>query len=330
MNLFIDTNIFLSFFHLTSDDLHELRKLLVALEKEDVRLYLPAQVRDEFLRNREAKIADALKRLKDQKFAIQFPQMCKEFEEYDALRALQDKCGKLHSSLIEKLQRKVEERSLEADQLISKLFAAAFGVDISAPLLERAKLRVALGNPPGKNGSLGDAINWEALLSAAPDKSDLYFVSDDNDYVSQLDDRQLKEYLVNEWTSTKHSHIRFYRRLSAFFREKYPDIELAHELEKKLVIDKLAASTTFAETHKIVAELAKYPSFTTVERNDILRGSLSNNQVYWLFADDDVFEFMTALLDGHEDEIDDALLSDAHERLSAAAAEIAERDQDEG
>ena len=40
MNLFIDTNIFLSFYHLSSDDLEELRKLAALLEQKKATLYL--------------------------------------------------------------------------------------------------------------------------------------------------------------------------------------------------------------------------------------------------------------------------------------------------
>ena len=52
MNLFIDTNIFLSFFHFTKDDLEEIRKLEVLIDKKEVVLWLPEQVQDEFHRNR--------------------------------------------------------------------------------------------------------------------------------------------------------------------------------------------------------------------------------------------------------------------------------------
>ncbi len=44
MNIFIDTNIFLSFFHFSSDDLEELKKLAVFLRRGKVRLWLPEQV----------------------------------------------------------------------------------------------------------------------------------------------------------------------------------------------------------------------------------------------------------------------------------------------
>jgi hypothetical protein len=73
INLFIDTNVLLSFYHLTNDDLEELSKLAVLLRNRQVQLFLPEQVADEFRRNRENKIADSLKRLRDQKLNLQFP-----------------------------------------------------------------------------------------------------------------------------------------------------------------------------------------------------------------------------------------------------------------
>jgi len=44
MLMFIDTNVFLTFYHFSNDDLEELRKLRVLLEREEVVLYLPQQV----------------------------------------------------------------------------------------------------------------------------------------------------------------------------------------------------------------------------------------------------------------------------------------------
>lgn len=44
MNLFIDSNVFLSFYHLTSEDLTELNKLVDLLEEKEIRMYLPEQV----------------------------------------------------------------------------------------------------------------------------------------------------------------------------------------------------------------------------------------------------------------------------------------------
>jgi transposase len=46
--LFLDTNVFLSFFHFADDDLESLRQLTKLVKDQDVVLLLPEQVRQEF------------------------------------------------------------------------------------------------------------------------------------------------------------------------------------------------------------------------------------------------------------------------------------------
>jgi len=60
LDLYLDTNILLSFYGLSSDDLEELRKLAALLRTGSVRLHLPQQTKEEFIRNRPGKIAEAL------------------------------------------------------------------------------------------------------------------------------------------------------------------------------------------------------------------------------------------------------------------------------
>jgi predicted nucleic acid-binding protein len=203
MNLFIDTNIFLSFYHLTSEDLEELRKLAVLLDQKKVSLYITDQVCAEFARNRESKISDAIKRLTDQRLNLQFPQLCKDYPEYSELRDLQKNYEAVHSALLEKVDRDVAEHTLKADKTIQELFGKANVLKTSAELIEKARLRIQIGNPPGKEGSLGDAISWEALLEECPEGQDLFFVTDDRDYVSVLNESLFKEFLFDEWKGVK-------------------------------------------------------------------------------------------------------------------------------
>ncbi|WP_168928006.1 PIN domain-containing protein, partial [Chitinophaga terrae (ex Kim and Jung 2007)] len=72
IHLYIDTNAYLTFYHMSSDDLEELKKLDVLIKDKRIKLYLPQQTIDEFRRNREVKIADALKRFKEEKLTNQF------------------------------------------------------------------------------------------------------------------------------------------------------------------------------------------------------------------------------------------------------------------
>ncbi|MCU7919785.1 MAG: DUF4935 domain-containing protein [Candidatus Thiodiazotropha sp. (ex Epidulcina cf. delphinae)] len=299
MNLFIDTNVLLSFFHLSSDDLEELHKLTVLIEQGDVTLWLPKQVYDEFKRNRENKLSDSMRRLSEQKKKPQFPQVCKDYDEYEEIRELQEQFGKKLSSLIDKVTYDVSERTLKADEKISELFDKAEFIETSDELFTKAKRRVHIGNPPGKNGSFGDAINWEALLDNVPDKEDLYVVADDKDYYSLLNEQSPKDFLLDEWGTNKNSEAFFYRRLSQFFKEHYPDIKLASELEKELAIRSLTESCSFADTHLAIANLSSYLEYTQAQVSEIVVAALTNSQINWIICDSDVQRFFSALVESH-------------------------------
>lgn len=308
MNLFIDTNVFLSFYHLSNDDLEEIHKLVVLLDKGDLKLWLPLQVKDEFQRNRENKIADALKKLKEQQKKPQFPQICKDYPEYEEIREHQKQYERKLSSLIKKVSDDIAEKSLKADEKISELFEKASLINPHVDLIMKAKLRMDVGNPPGKDGSLGDAINWESLLLHIPMGEDLHLVADDKDYYSVLDENALKDFLIDEWTSNNKSDVKFYRRLSQFFKEHYPDIKLAAELEKELAIKELVNSSNFASTHSAISKLQKYAEFNKSQSNELAQVGISNSQINWIFCDDDVLAFYKSLIDNHGHDIEDELV----------------------
>src|SRR5687768_12002271 len=115
MHLFIDTNIYLSFLHYTSDELEELKKLPAVIRQKKVTLHLPEQVVDEFYRNRESKVADALKRLREQRLNPQLPQFCKEYSESNRLRDAQKAYDRAHADLLRKVTEDALARNLRAD-----------------------------------------------------------------------------------------------------------------------------------------------------------------------------------------------------------------------
>lgn len=318
MNLFIDTNVFLSFFHLSNDDLEEIHKLAVLIEKGDVTLWLTEQVKDEFKRNRESKISEALKKLKEQKTKPQFPQICKDYDEYPEIRELQKDFDKKISSLIQKVNEDVENRTLKADQKIEELFEKAQLILTTDELVNKAKLRMDVGNPPGKDGSLGDAINWECLLYSVTNDEKLYLVADDKDYYSVLDSNKLKDFLSDEWRQKKNEETHFYRRLSEFFKEHYPDIKLASELEKELAIRALASSSNFTNTHNAIAKLDQYVEFNKSQANELAEICLFNSQVGWIIEDQDVYEFYLNLLQNHGE----LLENDTKEKLAEKLARV--------
>ncbi len=310
LNLFIDTNILLSFYHLTSDDLEELKKLSVLLDKRRVRLFVPDQVIHEFRRNRESKIADALKGLRKQALNLQFPQLCKDYGEYSTLRGLQKEYEKEHKNLLDAIAVDLATESLKADTIIAELFSLAEIVACGETVFERAKQRCERGNPPGKPGSLGDALIWETLLIALPKREELHFVTDDHDYVSALDERIFSRFLASEWETAKKAELKFYARLSHFFKEHFPEIRLASEVERDLMIRELAASPSFAETHNVIAQMSRFvDDFSPSQRNRIVGAAVSNNQVAWILGDGDVRSFIDRIVGGHERHIDAASLT---------------------
>jgi len=310
VNLFIDTNIFLAFYHFSGEDLEELKKLAVLLSKEQVRLFLPGQVADEFRRNRDVKIADALKVLRDQKLSLRFPQVCKGYPEYSSLRKLQKDYESGHAALVGKVLADATAEGLKADDIIRELFSLAQPIPPTVERIGRARLRLELGNPPGKRGSLGDAVNWESLLDAVPQGESLHFVTEDSDYASPLVKGGFKTFLLQEWEDKQQSELVLYQRLSAFFAAEYPQISLASEIEKDLLIQELGTSFNFGHTHSVVAQLREFPEFTVDQAKTILAAAINNTQVNWIATDWDVRQLLTAAIMGKEGKLDAQLLEE--------------------
>jgi predicted nucleic acid-binding protein len=303
MNLYIDTNILLSFYHLSSEDLEELHKLVVLLDQERLALHLPDQVVNEFRRNRDSKITDAVNKFRAEKLNNLFPQICKEYEEYKQMRDTIKQFEEAKSQLLEKLTVDISREELKADKIIEELFAKAKRILVTDEILKRAKGRYDLGNPPGKKGSCGDAVNWECLLSEVADNEDLYFISDDRDYCALSNEEEFCHFLRREWNDKKAGRIVFFKRLSAFFKDQFPNIQLAKELEKELLIKDLANSHSFTNTSQILRKLVKFSDFTAVQLNDIVSAAISNNQVYWIIQDNDINEYFKRIVKGNENGI---------------------------
>jgi hypothetical protein len=249
-------------------------------------------------------IAAAIKDLKEQRLDFQFPAMSKDYAEYDPLRNLQREYSKHHSRLVEQITQDAADRNLKADKTIRSLIDLGQRIEITEDIYRRAKQRHERGNPPGKAGSLGDAINWEALLSAVPQADPFYIITDDNDYSSVLNKVKFNPFLAHEWSHAKSSSLTYYKTLSAFFRDKHPDIHFAPELEKTLLIRDLVNSGNFARTHSAIASLRRFDSFSPAQLNEIVSAAIANNQIAWIVDDQDVKEFLTGLISGQEDKID--------------------------
>jgi|JI6StandDraft_1071083.scaffolds.fasta_scaffold03563_6 predicted nucleic acid-binding protein len=305
MKIFIDTNVYLKFYHYSNDELEELRKLIVLIEQGEILLYVPSQVFNEFTRNREVKIADALKTFKEDKLNNSFPIFLKEYPEYELMKKAIAEYQKNKRIVLENIKIAIESNSLKADEIIKELFEKAEIIEANESLINSAKVRFDLGNPPGKNNSYGDALNWETLLQDTSIDKDLIFISDDKDYFSEIDNAKFNKYLEREWENRKNSKIIFFKSISEFFKSKYPNIKLASDLQKDVYIEHLQNSNTFRDSRYNLHKLSKFNDFTSDQINSIFFQTFSNTQLYWISEDEDINEILYDLYDKYNSVMDE-------------------------
>jgi rRNA-processing protein FCF1 len=305
MQLFIDTNILLSFYALNQEDLGELRKLADRVINKEVTLLITDQIIDEFYRNREQRIEGSLKSFYGQTFNPQLPQICENYpEEAARLRNALKEYEQAHSVMVARVAIDIKAKNLQTDQIIRSFFENGHKVVLDQAIIDRARLRMGVGNPPGKNNSLGDAINWECLLNVVPDQTDLFLISGDKDYSSPLGDDELSGFLRDEWERRKQSKILFYRRLSAFFKDQFPDIGMANSRDRDYLVRELSNSQSLADVQKIVVRLSSYPEFTAGQANGILLAALNNQRVAWSIDDDNIRSFLLDIMTRYQQYLD--------------------------
>ncbi|MER8411668.1 PIN domain-containing protein [Mesorhizobium sp. M1342] len=305
MNLFIDTNVLLSFYHLTDDDIEELKKLVALVKHGQITLWTTTQVADEFARNRDSKIKDALKDFNAPSWRSRAPAFLKDYPEYLAATQFLKEASKRHSALMIKANADIKAENLAADSIIRDLRGKATTIEVTPPLFGKGIERMRAGNPPGKSGiTIGDEINWECLLLSVPNGQDLHIVSTDKDYAAPLDEDALHPFLASEWASKKASTARYYSKLSSFFGEHFKQIKLASEVDRRMAIQRLGASGSFYSTHIAIAQLNGFTDFTLSEIEDLIEIAMVNGQVGGIMTDDDVGGFYVELVEDNKDKID--------------------------
>jgi predicted nucleic acid-binding protein len=299
VKVFIDTNILLDLYHLSGPDLEELRKFTKIVEKKKVELLVSSQVVDEFWRNRERVIADAVKNFRESKATAKIPNIIRIYPEARDLKAAVDKANETVKYLITQVIKDIESDSLKADEVIQELFSTITVGEITGDIFAKAKRRCELGNPPGKKDSLGDAVNWEWLLEQEIEFWDdrLVIISADGDYESELTKGQPREYLLREWKGENSGcELILEKSLTDFLLKYFPDIQLTEEVDKLDEIERLEQSIAFASTHRAIAALNKYDDFKDTEVKRIVDAYLENDQIRWILGDPDVKAFAKKVL----------------------------------
>lgn len=294
--VFIDSQIWLSLYDFSKDDLDQFSKLN-DLIGTDIDIVLTTQIIDEVNRNRESKIKDSLTQFKD--ITYQIPNLCKGYDEYTTFIEIYKTVQTLHKDLLRKVETDIETESLHADQVIRSIFEKIKPIKRTDEIIEKAKIRFDIGNPPGKSKSYGDSINWIILLEKIKEGTDLFFISNDKDFRSVVNDNRMNQYLVNEWKTKKKSDIFFYRTLTDFFNLHLKHIELKTDTIKNALIERLENSGAFATTHTIISEMTEYLLWNDDQVLKMLRAAESNNQVWGIIDDPDLSIFFKKIVKDH-------------------------------
>jgi hypothetical protein len=294
--VFIDSQIWLSLYDFSSDDLTQFSKLH-DLVGRDIEIVLTEQVFEEVKRNRENKIRDALSAFRN--VGTQIPNLCKGYEQYSAFRELQKHYQAAHKDLLKLVEADIDKEALHADQVIERIFSKLVPIRRTNELVQSAKIRYEIGNPPGKDKSYGDAINWLTLMECVPNGVDLFFVSGDKDYRSAVNDDRMNGYLRNEWKDKKSSDIFLYKSLTDFFNLHLKDIELKTEDTRNQLICALGNSGSFAQTHSIIATLEGYATWNEDQTTSVLTAAEKTNQVWGIIDDPDLKAFFSRVLKDH-------------------------------
>lgn len=302
LHTFIDTNVFLSLYAYTDDNIEELKKIVELIKSNELKLYIPTIVNQEFYRNRDRKIFESLGNLEKFSASLSLPRFVEHHEEAKALRDLLKEVGQKRASLVEKAKAEIIEQKLAADQLFIELRETASIISITDPMDKAARKRLERGNPPGKEGSLGDRLNWELLLSKVPDDSDIHVVSRDKDFASPLGPEIPNSYLSEEWSTIKKGRMYLYSGLKSFIKLHFPDIALASDVEKKLAIKALVESGSWQQTHTAIAQLSSFlADFTGDEAKELFDAITANPEIHVIASDSDVEAFYFSLLQAHKD-----------------------------
>jgi hypothetical protein len=307
---FVDANILLSFYRLSDDTLTELDKLRAAAASGKITLVSNSWAVDEFHRNRERTIKETLNRFQAQKNETGIPRLAEGIKGFEELRKLFAQTTAAKQKLLEEMSRVAGERTLHADKLIDGLLNSAEKLKVTDEILAAARLRMEKGDPPGKEGALGDRIHWECLLKYIPRDEQLALVTADADFHSPLVQGKPRSFLAFEWRRLKGTDLELYSGLSLFVAAHFPDIDVAEIDDRMEAVKQLALSTSFAQTHHAIATLKDFNRFSADEVNEMLFAASENEQIYWIMSDSDVYEFYSSLVKNYRDAADEILLAE--------------------
>jgi hypothetical protein len=180
--LFVDANIYLSFFRTSAKDI---RKLLPSLLEIKNSIFVTRQIRDEVQRNKLGVTLASLQPVREKV----------RWREWNLPDLLEAKFGRGGPKWADDAKADADKVNAAIDSVLSDVATSGDVVSLELqPIfelarsetpeeLESARFRREIGNPPGKTkDTLGDQISWTQLLSTVREKDEVWIVTTDSDF----------------------------------------------------------------------------------------------------------------------------------------------------
>lgn len=193
-----------------------LEKLLDLIISRKIELCIPAQVVDEFYRDKIAVTKDFSEKLKKFSINTKAPQFLKSYKKIDVWIKTLKKLHKIQEEILKEYNTRISNPRSLINRKIKKIFSKATILLDNNRVTERAYYRTLKGNPPRKNNkSFGDAIIWETVLEYLTDQ-DLTIISGDRDFASEIENEKINEFLIREWSEKTKKELTFFTTLGKF------------------------------------------------------------------------------------------------------------------
>jgi predicted nucleic acid-binding protein len=253
MKLCIDTNYFLDFYRAGKDSL----KVLDEISGYGSHIVFPEQVYREFRRSAQSVLEreiEVFDKGHTNGFALNPSQLVRDLPEYEAYERAKKELRERTKEILKVLKGMSADRDMDKIyQHVETLYLMP-GVEqlkTSPEIIERAKNRQLLGDPPGTNTiSIGDEVIWEVLLEYVSD--DLIIVTGDKSFTNNF------RFLSDEFYEVTGKDLFIFSKLSDAIKKlgESPSDDLI-EFERESEFERLSE----LQLHYILENLPEYKEY---------------------------------------------------------------------
>jgi hypothetical protein len=275
----------------------------------------------EFHRNRDGKVAEAVKQLQTAKLPTQYPRLCQDFPEYKQMRENLDDYEEVRKSLLLKVNDAARDRKFGADLATEGLFKVGTILEMTPEIFTQADQRFRRGDPPAS--AIGIRL---AMHSTGKHCSPLTRRA-----TSSLSPRTpiglLRSTLQPSTPTFRTNGWRPRTGRCTFINDSRASSPSTITTSSwRLSLRRTCLSKSWrrpALSHKHISpllSLRRFEDFTPAQLNAIASAYVNNPQLHWIIDDADVGDFLLRLSD-RIIEMDSQLLRELKATIKKNAAE---------